>query len=240
MTGGRGEHRRVVAEHGGGIAPGGRLVEGRHHVDGLVSHPGHRGDAQTRVVVDHVENLDLSPAGDDDEDGDRALELEDEGARLARGLPTGAAQGPTGVDGDDLGLFDARLGDGGQLAGEGEHLVFGLAATPPEPRRDLVGASAHRTRAVPKARVPGQTEALERPHTLGERGHPFGEQTRVGRIRHIAGTTVVSARTLSSRTTLAAFALASSASFNWSTAPSDVVPFAVEVQRWSQLIQAAA
>ena len=63
--------------------------------------------------------------------------------------------------GHDLGVFDGRLGDGGQLAGEHQHLVFGLPAAPAQPGRDLMGASAHRAGAVPKAGAPGQTEALE-------------------------------------------------------------------------------
>ena len=97
------------------------------------------------------------------EDRDGALELGDEGGGLARGSRTGPAQRPAGVGGHDLGVFDARLGDGGQLAGQGQHLVFGLAAAPAQPRRDLMGASAHRTGAVPKARAPGQTERLQWP-----------------------------------------------------------------------------
>ena len=116
---------------------------------------------------------------------DRALELGDEGAGLARGSRAGPAQRPAGVSGHDLGVFDARLGDGGQLAGQDEHLVFGLAAAPAQPGRDLMGASAHRSGAVPKAGAPGQTEHLEGAHSLGELGHPFGEQTRVGRIGHV-------------------------------------------------------
>ena len=72
----------------------------------------------------------------------------------------GPAQRPAGICGHDLGLFDARLGDGGQLAGQDQHLVFGLAAAPAQPRRDLMGASAHRAGAVPKAGAPGQPERL--------------------------------------------------------------------------------
>ncbi len=90
--------------------------------------------------------------------------------------PRRPGERPAGVDGHDLGVFDGRLGDGGQLAGDGQDLVFGVVVTPAQPGRDLVGPAAHRTGAVPKPRAPGQPERLQRPTGLGQLGHPFGQQ----------------------------------------------------------------
>ena len=84
-------------------------------------------------------------------------------------------QAPSGVCGHELGVFDGGLGDGGQLAGESEHLVFGLAAASAQPGCHLMGPTAHRTGAIPKVGAPGQPECLDGGHGLGQLGHTSGE-----------------------------------------------------------------
>ena len=97
---------------------------------------------------------------------DGALELGDEGECLARGPLARTPQPAPGVCGHELGVFDGGLGDGGQLSGEGEYLVFGVAAAPAQPGGDLMRSTAHRTGAVPKPGPTGQTErAAARPRS---------------------------------------------------------------------------
>ena len=107
------------------------------------------------------------PGLDDDllEHADGALELGDEGAAWPEASHR-HGEGPAGVGGHDLGVFDGGLGDGGQLAGQAEHLVFGVAAAPAQPGRDLMGTTTHRAGAVPKAGPSGQPKRLERTTVL--------------------------------------------------------------------------
>ncbi len=117
-----------------------------------------------------------------DEHIDGGLEIGDEGCCPARGPLTRTAKAPAGVCGHHLGVFDGGLGDGGQLAGQSEHLVFGIAAAPAQPGGDLMGTTAHRPGAVPEAGPPGQPEDVQRGHGLRQLGHSFGQEPRVGRV----------------------------------------------------------
>jgi hypothetical protein len=60
--------------------------------------------------------------------------------------------------GDVKGVHDARLGDAGELAGDLEHLFFGLVIAPAKPCTDRVGTAAHRAGAVTKARAGGEPQ----------------------------------------------------------------------------------
>ena len=77
------------------------------------------------------------------EHANRALELGDQGGGLARRPSAGTAERSAGVVGHDQGLFDAGLGDGGQFAGQDQHLVLGITAASSQPHGDLMGAAAN-------------------------------------------------------------------------------------------------
>ena len=61
---------------------------------------------------------------------------------------------------------------------------------------------------------------LDCPHGLGELGHPFGEQARVGRVGHIGRDDRGVGPHLVQSHDLGRLGLVEQASFNWSTAPS--------------------
>ena len=111
----------------------------------------------------------------------------DQSSGLARRRVARPVQRSPGICGHEMGVFDGGVGDPGQLAGEVQHFVFGVATAPAQPGGDLMGPTAHRPGAVPKARPAGQAERLDGPHRLGQLGHALRQQARVGRIRDVGG-----------------------------------------------------
>ncbi len=118
---------------------------------------------------------------------DGALEIGDEGCCPARGSLTRTAEAPAGVCGHELGVFDGGLGDGGQLTGQSEHLVFGVTTASAQPGGDLMGTTTHRAGAVPEPGPASQPERVQRRHSLGQLGHSLGQKARVGRIGDVGG-----------------------------------------------------
>jgi hypothetical protein len=64
------------------------------------------------------------------EGGDRGPELGDQRGGPTGGRIAGPVKSSQGVCGHDLGVFGRSLCHRSQLAGEAEHLVFGLTAPP--------------------------------------------------------------------------------------------------------------
>ena len=145
------------------------------------------GDQPGGAIGDLAGKSDAGLADDLVQGDNGGLELGDQRGGLARRRVAGPAKSSPGIYGHDLGVFDGGLGDRSQLAGQAEHLLFRIAASSPQPGGDLMGATAHRTGAVPKPSPTGQAGCLDRTHRLGQLGHPFGEEPRVGRVGDVGG-----------------------------------------------------
>jgi hypothetical protein len=87
--------------------------------------------------------------------------------------------------GNGEGVCDARLGQVGELACDGEHLGFRLVVATVQPRSDRVRPTADRARAVTKAGPSGEAPLLQGADRAGELGDAFGQKARVGRVGDI-------------------------------------------------------